>query len=368
MSWRYIADDGASAAGGLAFDEALMRRYQRGTADSPPTLRLYTYENHAALVGRFQNIEAEIDFDACARTETAYNRRPTGGGAIVMGRGQLGVAVVTKAPVELKPKEVLIRFSEGIVKGLAELGITASFRGKNDLEVAGRKIAGLGLYFDDQGAMLFHSSVLADLDVAFMLEVLKIPAAKLGDKAVDAVKERVTTVSDLTGEVWDGAKLRDVVASGFALALDITLHAEEPTGELLKTAKAIEETKYRDEGWLFQRSPGADSQGSALFKTPHGLMRVYLALDNDVIKSALFAGDFNVLPQELNEIEAALKWARLDPARVSGIVNRVCEGGEFAPHVDEITQAIVEAGSKATERVAAAPVRLEGSCYYPEAG
>ena len=75
-----------------------------------------------------------------------------------------------------------------------------SFHGKNDLEVDGRKIAGLGLYVDPAGAMLFHASILADLDVEFMLEVLQIPAAKLADRAVAAVAERLTTVSAETGQ------------------------------------------------------------------------------------------------------------------------------------------------------------------------
>ena len=63
-----------------------------------PTLRLYTYASHAALVGRYQTLDAEVDLEACAATGTAVSRRPTGGGAIVMGRDQLGVALVLPAP------------------------------------------------------------------------------------------------------------------------------------------------------------------------------------------------------------------------------------------------------------------------------
>ena len=51
-AWRYIADDGVSASFGLAADETLARRL--GAGASPPTLRLYTYVSHCALVGRFQ--------------------------------------------------------------------------------------------------------------------------------------------------------------------------------------------------------------------------------------------------------------------------------------------------------------------------
>ena len=49
---RLITDEGAGAAEGLALDEALMARYARGQPGQPPTLRLYTYRSHCALVER----------------------------------------------------------------------------------------------------------------------------------------------------------------------------------------------------------------------------------------------------------------------------------------------------------------------------
>ena len=173
-------------------------------------MRLYSYRDHCALVGRYQTLEAEVDLAACRRTGTEVSRRLTGGGAIVMGSGQLGIAYVDRAPAGQRPRETIEELSAALAAGCARLGITASFGGKNDLEVGGRKIAGLGLYVDPAGAMLFHASVLADLDVAFMLQVLQIPAAKLADRAGAAVSERITTVSVETGVRHDAATIRPV--------------------------------------------------------------------------------------------------------------------------------------------------------------
>ena len=149
--WRLFADDGVGAAEGLALDEALMARYARDEPDRPPTLRLYSYRDHCALIGRYQNLEAELDLEACRRDAVEVSRRLTGGGAIVMGSGQLGVAYVDRAPIGQRPREILEQLSGALVAGLAELGISASFCGKNDLEVKSRKIAGLGLYVDNAG-------------------------------------------------------------------------------------------------------------------------------------------------------------------------------------------------------------------------
>ena len=367
--WRLLESDGVAGTDGLAFDEALMAGYARGAPTRPPTLRLYTYRSHVALIGRYQHLEAEVDLAACARTGTDVNRRPTGGGAIVMGAGQLGVAVVTRAPAAERPKELLERYSAGIVAGLRELGIEARFRGKNDLEVGGRKIAGLGLYLDGNGALLFHSSVLADLDVEFMLEVLQIPAAKLGDKAVSAVRERVTTVTAETGGDWAGATLRGDVANGFAKALDLELVEEDPeTAEIAATARLVDE-KYSTEDWLHLRSPQKDATATSVVKTPAGLVRCYVALNGDTIKSALFTGDFNELPAPLVRIEEALRWKRLERTELvaAGVRAAGHDTGLGVP-AEVLVDAVLDAGARAlaAREARAAPLR-DGSCYFPEA-
>lgn len=365
-AWRYLISDGAGAAAGLACDEALMAAHSRTGYDAPPVLRLYTYASHAALCGRYQHLEAEIDVAACRRTGTAYNRRPTGGGAIVMGAGQLGVAVATRAPARERPKALLRRYASGIVAGLARLGIEASFGGKNDLKVGDRKIAGLGLYLDDAGALLFHASVLADLDIPFMLDVLRIPAAKLGDRAAAAVSARVTTVTVETGKPRSGAEVRELVAAGFAEALGVRLAPDEPSDDEARRTDELIAVKYGRDDWVDQQRPQQDANGTVVAKTPEGLIRVYVALSGDTIKSVLFAGDFNLVPPPLARFEAALKWSRLDRGSLESLAAGVC-GSETGLGItpQELAAAVYAAGRRAKLRVVAVPERT-GSCYFPE--
>ncbi len=366
VPWRYLTDHEVDAARGLALDEALMTTHARSAEPAPPVLRLYTYASHAALCGRYQHIETEINLDACARSGTSYNRRPTGGGAIVMGVGQLGVALTSRAPVGESPKATMLRLSEGVVAGLAKLGIEAAFGGKNDLKVDGRKIAGLGLYVDAEGGLLFHASVLADLDVAFMLEVLDIPAAKLGDRAIKAVETRVTTVSREKGEPWTGAMLGDVVTFGFTEALGIDLVADQPTAEEQAVAEALVRDKYSTDEWLFARTPHADATATSLFKTPGGLVRVYVALHGDTIKSILFTGDFNTIPQPIARFEDSLKWARLARRDVEAIAATVFAGGtglDVGPEV--LVDSVLAAGQRAKKREFVSVPARDGSCYFP---
>ncbi len=367
-TWRLLTDEGVGAAEGLAADEALMLRYGRGErSESEATIRLYTYRSHCALVGRYQNLADEIDLDACSLLGVQHGRRPTGGGAILMGAGQLGVAVCTRAPAGTAPKDLLRRYADGVIAGLARLGIDAAFRSKNDLEVGGRKIAGLGLYVDDRGALLFHTSLLADLDIPLMLEVLKIPGAKLSDKAVDRVADRVTTVSRELGRTVTALDVRNDIREGFAAALRLELCS----GEMEVAERALRDSfvrdKYDDEKWIHQRSPLADARGTAGFKTPEGFVRVYVGVHGDTIKSLLVAGDFNTLPVGVSRLEAALRWSPAEPAQIAAVCARELAEGEMGVPAPAVAQAIWQATTRALEREREShPVRAEGSCYFPE--
>jgi lipoate-protein ligase A len=365
-TWRLIADDGAAAAEGLALDEALMDGYGRGRPAKPPTVRLYSYRTHCALIGRYQRLEAELDLDACARTRTQVSRRPTGGGAIIMGRQQLGVAYIDRAPADRTPKQLIDRYAAGVIAGLAEIGIDGALRGKNDIEVGGRKIAGLGVYIDDHGAMLFHASVLADLDIPFMLQVLAIPAAKLAGKAIASVEERVTTVRREVGAGYDAVSLRPIIATGFAHAFGVELEHGEPDEAELALAKALETDRYAAASWLTEKTAIPDGSGSAVLRTPSGLVRLYLSTHGDLVKSAVVVGDFAELPPAIPALESRLRWQRLDAATVAK--EAVASGADVALGIaaGDLAQAIVQAGQKAAQFATAVPVRSTGSCYFPE--
>lgn len=73
-----MREDAVSAGYGLAADEFFTSTYAAESTEHGATLRLYTYRDHCALVGRFQNIHAELDLDACQREEVEVGRRLTG--------------------------------------------------------------------------------------------------------------------------------------------------------------------------------------------------------------------------------------------------------------------------------------------------
>jgi len=343
--WRLIVDDGASAAFGLAADEWLMGHHA-GSDGYDATLRLYTYESHCALIGRFQDLATEVRLDECAREGVDVNRRPTGGGAILMGRDQLGVALTFAADrpdLPGPPAHLYTHLAAGVVEGLETMGVKPRFRPKNDLEASGRKIAGLGVCRDASGGMLFHTSLLVDLDVPLMLRLLSIPAEKISDKVLRFVADRTTTVRRETGRDVTIEEARAAVAAGYAQRFGAELVTQPLNVAELSAIDDLIRTKYATTEWIDQRrldaadgDPRAQSRaalvgacfgpagagvGHAMSKTPGGLLRVYVALSGETIKSVLVTGDFFADPTTVTRLEARLKWAPAEPATIRAAVD-----------------------------------------------
>jgi lipoate---protein ligase len=347
-----------------------MNYHQQG-AEYPATLRLYNYQDYAVLAGRFQDISAEIDIEACKENGFQFGRRLTGGGAILMGSGQLGICFATSSKTFKweNIRELYTKFSAPVIQALGLLGIEAKFRSKNDLEVNGKKIAGLGVHVDASGVIQFHTSLLVDLDISQMLKVLKIPIQKYADKKkVNSIEQRITTVSKELGREVTLEEVTKVVKHCFAEAFGNEFTSQEFSTKEVQKINQLEKERYLTEDWLFQRSPQSDMTGMSLKKTPAGLIRTYIGLKGEIIKSVLITGDFFEQSEILSKIESELKWASMDKENISNTVNKVFESNEFdALKFGLVPAVITECIWLAAQRAMAAErYTYKGSCYYPK--
>ncbi|MBM4425186.1 MAG: lipoate--protein ligase family protein [Chloroflexi bacterium] len=320
---RLITDDHVTAAFGLAADDCLAGRV--GAGESEPTLRLYTYRSHCALVGRFQNVANEVHREYCEAHGLPINRRPTGGGAIIMGADQLGVALTLPGRGDdsySHARELMAQFSAGVVKGLNALGVNASFRRKNDIEVNGRKVVGLGIYRAPSGGLLFHASLLVGLDLPLMLRILRTPFEKISDKAIATVADRITTVRRETGRELEVAEVRARVADGYAAAFGLELDSGDFTHTELQAIANLQSQKYESDDWIFQTTAVPDAAGAAKLKTESGLIDAQVTLAGHTLKAVFIGGDFFVGEGALAELEAALRWRSTDPAAVAAALTQ----------------------------------------------
>lgn len=363
MDWRLIKDDGVSASFGLAVDEALAQRV--GLNLSQPTLRLYTYRSYCALVGRFQNVENEVRVGYCQERGITINRRPTGGGAIIMGADQLGVALTLQGRDDdsySRAREMMGNFSEGLVRGLNQLRVEAHFRRKNDIEVNGKKLVGLGVYRAPSGGLLFHASLLVDLDIALMLNILKTPFEKISDKEIDTVAGRITTVRRETESRISVDEVRRVIADGFVSAFNVNLIPSEFTSDEHADIKKLEQEKYLGNDWVYQTTAVPDSNGSAKVKTPAGLIDVSVTTAGATIKAVFIGGDFFAAENAVSDLEASLRWHASQPEKVAATIEKIFqERGDGFNGIPP--ESMIEAVTKAVARARVAESQRRADPY-----
>ncbi|MFQ6065436.1 MAG: biotin/lipoate A/B protein ligase family protein [Candidatus Bathyarchaeia archaeon] len=352
-TWRLLDTGCRSAAENMALDDVILECRSRNL--TPDTVRFLQFDPPAVLIGYHQVVEHEVRVDYCKSKSIDINRRITGGGAIYFENKSLGWEIfASKSEFESyrRLEELYEKMCEGVIFGLKTLGIQASFRPKNDIEVEGRKISGTG--GTERGdAFLFQGTLLVDFDVDTMLRALRIPIAKLKDKEIRSVKERVTCMKWELGQQPSLTSVKEALKTGFEQAFGIKLIRGELTSDE-QTLLRDRLDEFRSDKWVFlERRPLEEAvEVHAIDKTSGGLIRVSLAIDKEakVIKSALITGDFFAYPSRaILDLEASLKYTCLNENEIRQTVYRFFEtSGARVLGVtsEDLVQLILEAVGK----------------------
>jgi lipoate-protein ligase A len=312
--WRLLDTGRRSAAENMCLDEAILMARSEGVI--PNTLRFLEFRPACVLVGYHQDPNAEIRADFCREVGIEVNRRITGGGALYFGEGVLGWEFI--ADKESGPRDVLALYRKlctATIEGLRILGVDASFRPVNDIEVEGRKISGTG-GTEVRGAFLFQGTLLVDLDIRIMLRALKVPAEKLRDKEIDSLMERMTYVKRELGFAPPMAAIKGAIVKGF----ETTLDAEFVTSGLTPWEEQYLEQhidRFRSPEWVYKisRPEHDDCLLHSTYKAPGGLIRVSAQVDDvrNIIEAIVITGDFFAYPKRtIYDLEARLKRCRCD--------------------------------------------------------
>ena len=324
-SWRLLDTGHCSAAENMALDDVILDCRARDLV--PNTIRFLQFDKPAVLVGYNQSVEQEVRIDFCKNKDIEINRRLTGGGAIFFGRKSLGWEIFASKSdlgVYQPVAKVFERMCKGVILALRMLGIHASFRPKNDIEVKGRKISGTGGTERD-GAFLFQGTLLVDFDVNTMIRALRIPVEKLSDKEITSVKERVTCIRWELEHQPSLEVIKKTLKKGFENAFNVKLIEGQLTSNENELLKNRLKTFQSDEWITFDRQPLDESaEVSAIEKTPGGLIRVSLAIDRNanVIKSSLITGDFFPFPSRaILDLESKLKYASYEKDEIYSLVH-----------------------------------------------
>ena len=297
-----------STAEGLAVDDTLPRSVARN--NSPPILHLYTFIP-SVIVGRYQDIETALQLERCRARGVEFNRRSTGGGTVIMGPEivALGLGINVDHPrLKKGVGGVFESLSLVLLRALHKVGIQGYFQPKNDLEVNGRKIAGLSAAAEADSCLLFHTSLLVDFDIALMTDIMSTPVIKLEDKGYNCFSQRMTTVRDELGRKVSVTEMIEAIQNSFEEEFKIRFKEDGPDEWEKETIQELIDERYTKDEWVFSHRHPRARMGVGRLKTKGGLLEVYLALSGASIESVLVTGDFFSTSEDLHRIENALKW------------------------------------------------------------
>ncbi len=308
--WRLFKNltRSVSTAEGLAVDDSLPLSVEEH--HSPPILHLYTFIP-SVIVGKYQDIRSALKIDRCEERGIEYNRRSTGGGTVIMGPEivALGLGINVDYPgLKTGVGGIFESLSAVLIRALGILGVEAGFQPKNDLEVHGRKIAGLSAASEAGNSLLFHTSLLVDFDVPLMTDIMNTPIVKLQDKGYNCFSQRMTTVREELGRHVSVREMVEAIQKAFEEEFGIHFREEEPDEWERNTIDRLIEERYTKEEWIFSNRHPRARMGVGRLKTPGGLLEIYLSLSGASIESILITGDFFSTTEDVHRLENALKW------------------------------------------------------------
>ncbi len=323
---RFIDTGVRTAAENMALDELLL--HLRGKNQIPDTIRLLQFNPPAVLIGFHQAVEQEVRIEYCKRMGIDINRRITGGGAIYFDQSQLGWEIIGDKKnfgCEFPNSSFYERLSRPIINMLRKLGINARFRGRNDIEVSGRKISGTG-GAEYNNAFLFQGTLLINFDVDNMLRALRIPIEKLKKHEIDSLKERVTCIKWELGFTPQRERLKDLIKESFEETFGIRLY-ESGLTEIEEGLIREYTGRFESEKWINKvRIPvGSQPIIYTTYVSERGKIKAFFTVNlyNHRIQNALFIGDFFVYPSRvIFDIESALKET---PLEKEAVVERIEE-------------------------------------------
>jgi lipoate-protein ligase A len=301
----------------IAFDAALIELRQRN--EVPDTIRFLRFPP-TALIGRHEDLSREVNREYCAGNGVGTVRRITGGGAIYLDEGQLGWELVFhRSSLGIAALPDLAReICNAAAAGLAELGVNAKFRPRNDIEVGGRKISGTGGFFDGD-ILIYQGTVLVDMNPAQMVRALNIPAAKVAKHDLDSAEQRVVTLKELLGDALPNMEtIKAALIKGFSKELGISAEFGDISDaeEALATEYLQEEIGTDDFVAEIDNPCSSDQLLEGSHTGAGGTISAYVKLEGPthaLLQRVLITGDFFVTPPRIVfDLEAALQGTRLD--------------------------------------------------------
>jgi lipoate-protein ligase A len=259
--WRLLKLETHNAYVNMAIDEAILTA--RIENRIPNTLRFFGWSPSAVSIGKFQDVQREVNIENCKKYGVDIVRRITGGGTVYHdAEGEITYSV-TANKKDLKAEnitEVYRKIYAGIEEALKILEINADFEEGNaktcpNLTVNGKKISG-SAQSHKKGVVLQHGTLLIDVDLEEMFTLLRVPWAKTCMEVVNVAKDKITSIKKETEKNVTIKEVEQALIQGYQKALKTQLVESELTLYEHELAEKLYKERYSKDDWnLYGKSP-----------------------------------------------------------------------------------------------------------------
>lgn len=288
------------------------------------------------VIGKHQNAIEEINKTYTDEHGIHVVRRLSGGGAVYHDLNNLNYTIISN-----KSQEGAFdfkTFSQPVIETLADLGVTATFTGRNDLEIDGKKFCGNAQAYY-KGRMMHHGCLLFDVDMTVLGNALQVSKDKIESKGVKSVRARVTNILDelpekMTVEAFSNQLLNKMKES----YPDMTEYVF--SDDELKNIQALADQQFGTWDWTYGEAPEYTIKRSVRY--PAGKITTYANVEKSVIKGMKLYGDFFGI-KDVADIEQALIGLRYEYPDVLAKLQTIDTTQYFTNIIpQEIAKAIVE--------------------------
>ena len=144
-------------------------------ATRQPQFRVYEPERRVVVLGAAGDPAADVHRDAAAAAGIDIRRRRGGGGTVLLGPGQVVVALVTEVDHPYRNREYAHAVNDWLIDALHGAGVCGiEQRGISDLAIDDRKIAGTSV-FRRRRILFYQASLLVNNDPAEFERFLAFP-------------------------------------------------------------------------------------------------------------------------------------------------------------------------------------------------
>jgi lipoate-protein ligase A len=140
-----------------------------------PVSRIYEPSTLCAVLGAAGRPEQDLLLENLEADRVPWMHRRGGGGTVVLGPGQVVLAVVTEVASPFRNKEYAAEINSWIVEALQSLSITGIHHtGISDLAIGEKKIVGTSIY-RTRLVLFYQASLLVNNDISVFTRYLAMP-------------------------------------------------------------------------------------------------------------------------------------------------------------------------------------------------